>query len=389
MLDDSFKVSLGKLVWIKTRNDFNVHYGSAVIPALKDTFQVQLNEKGLTDFSIPYKFDSYLGDIIDATKKTCGELFNSLSIYRWEKSGADFVTRPVLIGNMSDTGNRFDTVQGGKAYSAFNLANQKLPLCIPPTGLIGSPVNKEKKLGKKNALNAWSVRVGIVSKNSDYLSTIYCASLPENRIARYFPLPPSLSPIKTGVLDNDNGIIFGHAACGDLSKGGTIFEIVCQNTSGESRPIKIFIEKKSDMPAGIKTGLFSSLNAGSNRSKDTAAIDLDPMQKSAILVAVGNEAYLKNFSRIFALPLSLRAVTFNRCIKLVYSLPYYAKTAKVTLYDLMGRSILTRSLDGAMTKEGSVIFPGPIGRGFYVAEIKAIMEGAPQQTLRKKVVYVR
>lgn len=388
-LNDSFSLSPGRLIWIKTRNQTPVHFDSAVVPALRDTFKVLMNEKGWTDFSIPYKFDSYLGDILDATKKVCGELSDSLLIYHWEKSGSDYVTRPIFIGGMNDTGNRINIVQGGGAYSAFNYADQKLPLCIPPNGILCSPLTRAKNTAKKSAPNLWSVRIGIESKNGDYISTIYCASMPESHIPRYLPLPPSLSPVKTGVLDKTHGTLYGHAVTGDLSKGGTIFEIECQNTAGEFRPIKIFIERTSGIPSDMKTGLFTTLNVRSNGLNDTIKFDMKSLQKNSVIVAVGNEAYLKNFSRIFVFPLSLRAVAFNRGIKLFYTLPYSAKSAKVTLYDLKGRSIVIQNINGALAKEGSIVINGSIGRGFYVVELKVIIEGASPQALRKKVVYVR
>jgi hypothetical protein len=386
-LDSLFNISLGKLLWIKTRKEFNTGYDTAVLPNLIDTFKVTLNQNNWTDFSIPYNFDLFLNDVIEATKKASGPSADSLRIYRWIKNGTDFSTDPLFITNLISDTAKTTKIHGGEAFSVFNPLSQPMSLCIPPIDTSYSSVSNKTPQKKRSGSEAWNVKIRIISNDSNYLSPIYCASLPKDKMPRYFPISPSLSSIKIGVLDQTKRE-FGHVASGDLTNGGTIFDIFCSNNSNAPCPIKLFIESKSGLPQGIKTGLFSVKDSAVTR--DTIKIDLDVGQKTTCEIVVGSGAYLKNFFRAFTSPLSLRVISHNRSLKILYTLPYETKLVKCALYDLRGRIIFEKHLQvRALSSEGSMSLQNLLGKGFYLVELKAFIEGQDAKVLRKKVVYVR
>jgi hypothetical protein len=385
--DSLFKLTPGKLIWIKAQNDQAIHFGTAIVAALKDTFTVGLNNNGWTDFSIPYNFDLYMGDIFDATRKSSTPLVDSVEMYRWVKSGSLVRTEPVFLTGILGAANRTDTMRGGEAYSVYNPLSQNLFLRFPPTNVQSSSLNRGNPLQKrKDAPAPWSVRIGIISHDSDYCTPIYCASMPLSKIPRFYPMSPSLSSVTAGVVDAVHNLIYGHAANGDLSNGGAKFDIVCRNSSNEPCPVKIVLEKSLGLPPGIKAGLFAP---GSSASSDTLRMVLAPMQKAGIVVIAGTDGYIKNFSRIYGTLLSFNAVSHYRGLKIIYSLPYSTKAVKFTCVDLKGRSVLTRVVS-ALSYSGYFEWSGGIAKGMYIIEMKATVEGSAQpQVLRKKVLYVR
>lgn len=393
-LDSLFFVAPGKLFWLKSRNDRTLRFGRAVVPSLNDTFTAQLNENGWTDFSIPYKFDLYLDDILTATKKLAGNATDSIGIYRWLKSGNTYITDPIYLPGIADVGNPTDTIKGANGYSAYNSTAHSIPLKIPPTCIELSPILSREVLSYWNNPSAWSIKLNIIVNNSEMRSPIYCASRNTDNYPEYYPLSPSFSVVKTGVLDNENNILYGHAASGDLSNGGTKFDIICENTSTENAPITIYIEKKTGIPQDIKAGFFANTSGEEGLLFDSLQILCNPAQKITRYLIVGTEEYVNNIYLLLSSKLSFRAfsIPFARIIRIVYSIPYNTRMIQFIMYDLKGRKIQNKKIiiERMVSSKGSVSFTGSFASGLYIFEMKATVSGVNnQQISRQRVIYVK
>jgi hypothetical protein len=257
-----------------------------------------------------------------------------------------------------------------------------------------SSLNPGNALQKKKDLPAagpWSVKLGIISNDSEYCSSIYCASTPSSKIPRFYPMSPSLSSIKAGVFDALHNKIYGHAASGDLSNGGAKFDIVCKNSAAGPSPVKIILEKSLGLPPGIKAGFFSIATQKAGLLSDSLKMVLGPSQENTLHLIVGTEKYISNIYKQLFSTLSFLAIPMNRGLRIVYSLPYNTKSVQATIIDLRGRSLITSRIAGDMLAySGSIVLPGPLAKGFYIVELKAMADGSPQpQVLSKKVAYVR
>jgi hypothetical protein len=303
-------------------------------------------------------------------------------------------TEPVFLTGILGAANRTDTMRGGQAYSVFNPLSQNLSLRFPPTNVQSSLLNADNSLQKKKDIPAagpWSVKLGIIANDSEYCSSIYCASTPLSKLPRFYPISPSLSPIKAGVFDALHKQIYGHAASGDLSTGGASFDIVCKNTLNAPRPVKIKLEKALGLPSGIKAGFVAAGARNETILSDSFQTVLGPMQENTMHLVVGTDKYISNTIKLLFAKLSFLAVPMNRGLRIVYSLPYDTRSVQVKIFNLAGRSIMSRQITGEMLAySGSVVLPGPLAKGFYIVELKALAQGALQpQILSKKVAYVQ
>ena len=394
--DSLFKLAPGKLFWIKSRNTRALNYGNAVVPSLTDTSDILLNANGWTDFSIPYKFDLYLGDIINATRATYGNSVDSIEIYHWVKTGQSYITTPVFLPGIFDTGAALDTIHGGDGYSAFTPLLAPQVLRIPPMALAVSSATNAISLSKKSVLNSknvtgsWCVRISISTGNGGILSPVYCASAPFANEPRFYPMPPSFSSLRAGVVDQRNGHVFGSAASGDLSQGGTVFPIICENGTSAISTVIAFVEKKNGLPREIRAGFITGA-AGAGAMVDSLSVLIAPLQKSKRYFVVGNAAYVRKMIRLLGSTLSLRTFAVNRSIRVVYSVPYNTIDIVLTMYDLRGRRIWEEQFAGAsLPTTGSFLLSNPIACGYYIIEMKAMVQGELQpHLLRQKAVYVR
>ena len=388
--DSLFKLAPGKLFWIKSRDDRAIHYGNATVPSLRDTFAIPLNAGGWTDFSIPFNFDLYLGDIINATKQTYGSTVDSIEIYHWVKSGQSYKTEQVYLYGISNVGAPFDLIKGGDGYAAYNRLATPLGLRIPPIATAVSSVTNDMALSKKTTSGSWSVRIGISSGNTESLSPVYCASLPSGNKPRFYPMPPSFSSLRAGIIDQRDGHEYGSAASGDLSQGGTFFQILCENTASETRPLTFSIEKITGLSQDMKAGFFAG-TSGKSAVVASLSVLLSSLHKSTQYFIVGNDKYITNITRLFASTLSFHAFAYNRGIRIVYTVPYNTIVMELAMFDLRGRRIWKKQVTAELLPNtGSFLLSNSFACGYYIIEMKAFVKGEAQpHFLNQKVIYVR
>jgi hypothetical protein len=387
--DPEFPLEPGKLFWMKSRNSRSIHYGTAIVPAFVDTFEIQLNPKGWTDFSIPYRGDIYVGDIIEATRKTNGGWTDSIGIYQWIQSASNLITDAVFLYGIGDRSNPARIIHGGKPYSAYNPLPDTVTLRIPPDGLALSPLNPFGAMAKKSSPGLWSIQLGITCHDSVRLSSIYCASTPPSGIPRWYPVSPSFAPVTIGIKNRSNDHIYGHTASGELSAGGCMFELRSENTALEAVPVGLYIENAAGLPPGIAAGLFTTSDKR-NALHDSLRFSLNPQQISAQYLIVGSKDYIKRTSALLSTKLKLRVI-HGQGIRIAYTVPYDTRSLEFVLYDLKGRCIWEETYANEPSAvQGTHMVTKPVAAGFYLLELKASVSGEKiPRIIRQKVIHFR
>ena len=385
--DPEFPLEPGKLFWMKSRNSRSVHYGTAIVPAFADTFEVHLNPQDWTDFSIPYRCDMYVGDIIEATRKTNGGRTDSIGVYQWIQSASNFITDAVFLYGIGDRSNPARIIPGGKPYSAYNPLLDTVTLRIPPDGLALSPLNPFGPMAKKSSANPWSIQLGIVCHDSVRLSSIYCASTPASGNPRWYPVSPSFAPVTIGIKNRSNDHIYGHTASGDLSAGGCMFELLSKNAALEAVPVALYIENAAGLPPGIAAGLFTTTDKRI-ALHDSLRFSLNPQQNSAQYLIVGNKDYIKRTSALLSTKLKLRVIR-GHGIRIAYNVPYDTRSLEFALYDLKGRCVWKETFaNGPSAVQGTRMVTKPIAAAFYLLELRASVLGErTPRVIRQKVIH--
>jgi hypothetical protein len=383
-------LKLGQLIWMKSLSDKAIKFSNAVVPALIDTVAVPLNSSGWTDFSIPFRYNFYIGDILNTTQKSTIAPIDSIGIYQWVKSGPSYVTQPVFLKGITAVGDSLDTLIGGNPYSLYNPLSDSISLRIPPEGMAFSSHNLHETLLKKANNPSWSVKVGIRYNDSLQLAPIYCASLPASKIPAWYPVSPSFALIKTGIKNQSNNLIYGNTASGDLTPGGCMFELSCENLADITNSVTLFIDKANRIPFGSKTGLFS-IDCQSSGLHDSLRLALNSIEKKSYYLIIGNDTYIQKISKLIASKLTLRIAGLGRAMRVAFTVPLGTQSMEFTMYDARGRIVWKRKNPiSAAVAEGFFQISRPVAAGFVLIELKVKVSGEnTDRIIRQKALYVR
>jgi hypothetical protein len=390
--DSLFALAPGKLFWIKSGSPLPLNFGSAVIPALIDTFEITLAKKEWTDFSLPYRFSIYSGDIVDATGKKAKTAPDSIELYRWKPSSNSYSTDPVYLPGIEAASNPKTVFPGGGAFTAYNASGKTVILRIPPVCTPLSPQNNAAGLKKRSgATRQWSVKISVSTGDSTELPPIYCAALPEDNIPRYFSCPPSLLPVSARITDPVSRRNYGHMAAGTLDSGGTTFKISFTNSSEAPVTVTDRIVTTVGLPQGISARLFKKADRTTSLPAQSTTVVVSPQSNTTGYLIVGTEAFLSDFVRRITSVFSFVPYTFNRSLKIAYSLPDGTRKMSLALFDLKGRNVAHLVNDVNLNPgEGSLILKSSFSPGYYIVQMRVEIDGKSKPLiLNKRWMYVR
>lgn len=391
--DSLFSVEPGNLFWIKTRERTPVVFGDASVPALIDTFEIPLHKKGWTDFSLPYHFNIYSGDIIGATAHGAdSSLIEEIEIYHWVKKGTSYSTEAVYLPGIDEKSAPDSIFEGAQPYTVYNTSGKKMMLRIPPTSLslssVETPAGTAKKLVHQGT---WCVNLGFSDALGNRLPNMYCASVPSNGKARFYQAPPSFHTVSVRVVDKQNGKEFGHAANGCLDSGGTVFKIIYDNTSENAEMISGGIEKISGLPQNVSARLYKKSERDGSSHSDSILTIVGGRRRSTGYLVVGTTEYIDRFMKKITSKFAFFPFTSSGRCAIRYSLPFGVRKASFSLYDLKGRCIAhSIPVSKAVPGEGLFFIQQRVAAGYYIVQMKIDVEDSNKPLVKnRRWMYVR
>jgi parallel beta-helix repeat protein len=367
----SFKFDPGTTLWIKSAKSMKLSYDTAIIPALIDTFNLELKKGEWTDFSLPYNFDIYAGDIIDATKSKDTDI-SGIELYEWTKSGTTYITKALYLSGIEATSDPRTILKAGGAFSVYNSCDHDIVLRIPPVCIPVSATGRVGSLAKNAALlQQWSVKLRFNNDKGAELSSIYCTSLPENGKPRFYKSAPSFGNIYAGVIDQKSGKQYGHAATGNSGNGGAAFIITCENRSDQASFVRAAIEKTSGLPPETQALLYFGGNITDINHTGSYELSISQGQRTTGYLIVGNVDYISRFITKLNSEFSFRPLTMNHSLLLRYVFPLDVKKITISIFDLKGRSVYRNVLtQGARAGKGLFRVDKRFASGYYIIQMK-------------------
>jgi hypothetical protein len=393
-LDSLFIIAPGKLLWIKTKDERALKFHEATIASLKDTFVLPLNTKDWTDFSNPFAFDVNLKDIINATVRYSPDILEYIGLYCWvQDDSLRYHADDILLPNKpkADSIIQNTVLRAGTAYTIYLGNNRPDTLRIPPICRALSETPTEKQLSKKSISSIWSIKIRTVNNTGIQSVPLYCTSIQPDRSPYYFPLPPSFTSLRTGILDQKSGTLKGYAATGDLSSGGAVFEILSDNQCDNPGSVSMNIDKTTAIPIGMRVGFFSVVPPGTISLADSNYAEISRFQQKKSLLIVGTSSFIEQFYKAFTAKLAINCFVRNGRLFINYSVPYNSKNLEFAFFDLKGRMVCSHTLAGAnLATKGSLTLKNKIAAGFYIAQLRVHIDNSKQvQYLRKGFMVVR
>ncbi len=367
----SFKFDPGTTLWIKSAKSMKLSYDTAIIPALIDTFNLELKKGEWTDFSLPYNFDIYAGDILDATKSN-GTDISGIELYEWIKSGTTYITKALYLPGIKEVSDARTILKAGGAFSAYNNSDKNIVMRIPPLCIPVSAIDKIGSLAKNaTSFQQWSVKVRVNDEKGEMLSSFYCASLPENGKPRFYKSSPSFGNIKAGVIDPKSGVLFGHAAVGNSGNRGAAFVITCENRSDHASIVHAAIDKTSGLAPETQALLYFGGNITAINHSDSYKLSIAEGQRTTGYLIVGTENYISGFIKKINSEFSFRPLTKNHLLILRYTFPLDVKMITISIFDLKGRSVYRNVLtQGVRAGTGLFRVDKRFASGYYIIQMK-------------------
>jgi len=384
---DAFKVLPGGLIWIKTREETEVNFGSGVTLPLSATQPVVIAPNTFTDIALPYKFNIKIGDIIDSTKT--GTLnADSLQIYSWERdSSGVYSTQPLYIAdlakaNLADKSSTMACLDL-TGYSVRNpMPTEQITLRVPPIPEAVSQYGQGlAKLAKRADKGGWAIKVSSVLSNGTRLTDLYCVYDPaKGGPMRYYPLGPTFGQSYVALYDADKKKLYGNALTGQITKGGCAYQIAYVNQSQAATRFSCSLLPIGTADATIKARIYDE---ASGRYEDgQTSVTVAPGETQYRWLFTGSEGYLAKAPVLNLSTLRLVGAypnPFRSMVRIRYSLPASGVSAvKFTICDLRGVVAWHKELDvagrngtgelvwGAQTRGGH-----PVAAGLYILRMSA------------------
>lgn len=389
-----FSIEPGKLLWLKTLENIEIHFDTAYTLSLKDTFSVVFPPKLWTDFGMPFRFGVRMNEILSAS----GDDADSLFCFRWNYdsiSGTQSLEQ-FFVPGMPDKVDRSNEIEyiPGEGYSFYNNSSKTVTLRIPPT-----LPSMGKKLEKKSAQTTqlWSSKFIAESDMGERFPAVYFGYAPGVKKNTY-PVAPSFSALLLYVYDSSTSQRFGHYISED-AKNGIIQELQISNSSDVTQTIQYHFEKVGAFPENYTSYTF---DASSKTIATDGAINIAPHSVASRWIVTGDESFRNDC--IESMPsyhFSLHAPypnPFRSSITISYTVPFNSNDrVEVAIYNILGKKIWKKRIHkpGAYGTR-KIVWDArnsqshPVGSGFYFVRLTVYDEsGKTIKQFRRHVSLIR
>lgn len=301
-----FDLVPGRVLWIKTKELLRFDYGDGVTLSLRDTLTITVppsraGKMTWVDFAVPYKFNMFIGDILDATNDPNTA---ELQFYHWvapTHNGAAFSTEILYIGEsgLPDWMNRRAELSGGVAdgdvYTVYNPTPDSIVLKFPSVPRDLSTVTNDD-LGKMVSSDApWWVQV---TGNSFGPVTLgFVGAQGQKRQARtWYPSAPTFSAVSMQVHDPVQGKSFGHVLAHQAVDGGFSYELLLRNGSTKASTCTWEIDR-SHLPATMDALYWEPATGESRLIRGVEGFSKNLAGDAVVsaFVLVGDAGYFERF----------------------------------------------------------------------------------------------
>lgn len=374
----------GRIYWIKTRETKALNLGNGITFSLKNTYSdIILSAKSFTDFAMPLHFNVVIQDILDSTSQN-QELLQSLGFYKWASDNKGFYQTEVLYqSNTVQFNDPRVVLKPDSCYSIYNSSSTDIRLRIP---LITDKMSKNRgsavnTLAKSSATEQWNVTVN--SRTDDaLLAPVYCGYSP-GKGSNCFPVSPSFSNVRAGVLDSDKRSVHGMVVAHEKKANGISYPLVFDNSYSQSKKVNLELKSWGAMPASYMVSIFNP-EAGTYENSNNG-FNIGAGDREYRYLVVGDETFVSNWKNNFV-PYQFSLIKaypnpFRSRIQIRFMMPYSGvNRISMAIFDQLGRRLWRKEV-------GKDLHPGeniltwdpsqgsPLASGTYILQITA-MDGS-------------
>lgn len=383
-----FSLEPCKLMWFKIlKDDKSIVFGKGITNSLVKPYEIKLKPKSWTDISFPFQFDILLKDILEESES----VNKDLEIYHWKKSSYKYIAQKIFLSSVNAIHKVRDTIlydPKNDGYTVYNHSSSEKTLFVPPLSLAMSKNHARIERKKEKNTAAWDIQFLWKDKeildNSSF-SILCCAYNKEFKKTTYGPMPPSMTNLNAGFVNEYNGQVSGWALHNSLDEGGLIYDLRLTNESKEKKTIEYFLANTSVLPKSYKAGVFDPEDKTYHfyTDKSVTTLSIEPEKDKSMYVVVGTDEFFSKAFQWLIPGISLVKAfpnPFSSILKINYRLPLNIREVNFDLYDIKGRKIW-HTIEQKKFKPGNHIYHfdsrysnkrnGGISAGVYILRLTA------------------
>jgi hypothetical protein len=388
-----------RLLWIKTREQALIDFGKGFTTSLKEPYKVTLDAKSWTDFSLPFKFEVSLSDVIATTGV---EIFDSLEVSHWSSDDDVYSAQSFFMPAFDEVGQKsFIYEPLNDAYCIYNRFDHPVTLLIPPRPAVLAAGNLTK--AKRATAERWDIWLGWHDKNRGVDQRIRVGYDGRGDAApSYSPLPPSFSNLYGGVYDSSSETLYGHSMLHDKKNGGFVWEIRFRNCEAGPRTVEYSLGNLQSLPTDLQARVFEGSLEGSPLQGESQSVTLRANSDARRFLVVGSAEFLDGFRQSLVarpatalLPLYPNPVQKQALIR--YQLPGSdVRQVRFALYSLSGREAWSRTIGSGLATGVNVLrWDGrdnagrPLAAGMYLLRMTVTTaQGASQLIGSQRITFM-
>jgi hypothetical protein len=397
-----FSFTPGRVIWIKTDLERHIVFGAGVTTSLTEPQLIELPPRNWTDFSIPFKFNVKLADVLETT----GSSSESLQFYKWQKASSGYVAQKFYISAIDSFADKKNSIQfeyapRNDAFTVYNPLDIPVTLKIPPV----PPALSTAKLHRKKAIpGSWVVKFNWATDGTEGLSSLYCGANPDSRQNQSGPVPPLFGTLRAGIANpEDSKLECGYVimAKHETSKGYS-YEIRLRNSSDKSSKITYGIECTDALPENMHAAVLNPVTMEMEPPSQLHTANVPPGGIQYRYVAVGTGEFLNNIGKSltpFRLALDKAWPNPSRGrMSISFTIPYQGiRNIRFSIYDLNGRTVWEHKPSQPLSPgshtiqwDGRTRNGGITASGVYILQMQAAIEGekAPQ-VFKTRITHMR
>lgn len=368
---DPFSVVPGRVLWVKTREIITLQgSGAGKTVTLKEPFAITLNPKSITDIGLPFRFDVYVGDILDASsidEAMRNQIRSSLRIYSWSRvsdSGKIIANNKFVAaipGFETDTIRLTFRALGEQevgTYTIDNASDMPIVLKIPPIPAALSVYNgalSARTLAKEKSSAGWSIGVRATVQDGP-VSPVYCGFTPGEGKSVFSSIH-SFDKQHLKVLDVEDNARYGNIILHEKKNGGFVFPLVFENEGDEDAKFSYVVEPGKGVPSEYRIALFDPQKNILEKATSGKTIDVTNKSSGYRWLLVGDSAFIASNSIVLKADFTFLQMFPNPCrgeLQIKFSLPYdFTSQVDIAVYNQLGQRVWLKRFS-----KGQGLYPG-------------------------------
>ncbi|MBD3242628.1 MAG: hypothetical protein GF331_18705 [Chitinivibrionales bacterium] len=373
-----FHLFPGRISWIWTRQTVRPDIGRGITPSLRGDFTITLPPGEWTQFALPWAFDIFLGDIVDAT----GEEAAGLVIAEYDGPGAPMLIHAPPLVTDAIGQRRTQLSSSHLAYAAYNRLSSAVQLRIPPVTDVMSPIASSSV--SQSMDRGWVLDITVeTAMGAD--NRLACGYMPDGAGREVIPAAPTLGLLGACLYERATGTRAQCIVDNALPDGWTTYELLLTNDSTQADTTTVRVDAAS-VGEPVQASVVDQLSGAAWPAGELLPVAVPAGGERTLLIVVGTDVGVSRAGMLAATRPRIAVRSVGGTIHVAVTAQSLSRPSTLLLraFDLTGRLVARRS--SRVNAGRSVMRWQPPVKGTCIVEARIIDGQRGTSTIATRVL---